>query len=410
MNWLSSSSIQNIWAAWAVVTSLWLLALSLRTLRFSKSIRSLKYVIVSDNQNDFVWPKVSLIVPACNEATTILPAARSLLSMDYRYLELIIVDDRSTDGTSELTQQLALEDSRVKVVTIKSLPTGWLGKVHALHQGVQASTADWILFSDADVHYQAHSLKKAIFHSTRESLDFLAVIPSVIGGTVGLKIIVAQFIHWAMVSLDLKRAHDPRYRDSLGTGAFNLVRRMAYNNSPGLEWLKMEVVDDGGLALMLKECQAKMGIFSGVGEIELEWYPTFWAFVKGLEKNSFSLMQYSLTILFVLYLGVLIVFFGFTLAPWLSGSYAIMIFTWSSLAIYLALAGYSLRYLLNINALVSLFFPVTFLLIPLIAFRSAVICLYQQGIYWRGTLYPLADLKKGQRVKILNIIFNRSFN
>ncbi len=383
-----------------------MLYLAVKGLNFSRQIRFLRDVELPE-ASSIKWPKVSLVVPACNEALTILSATQSLLQMDYPNLELLLVDDRSTDGTFEIIQRLAQDDPRVKFVRVNTLPAGWLGKVHALHQGVLASTGEWLLFSDADVHFQMHSLKKAIVDSQRNNLGFLAVTPSIVKGTLLLRIIVAQFVHWASISIDLKRIKDAHYRDSIGTGAFNLIRKSAYDRSRGLEWLKMEVVDDAGIAFELKASKAKVGVLSGLGEIEIEWYPTLIEFIRGLEKNGFAIFQYSLAFLTTVYLGVVAIFVGMMIAPFMAQSANTMCFTWLCLSLYLAASALSLRSMMTISPFVVVLFPFTFVLMPLVFVRSAVLCLWNQGVHWRGTFYPLAELRRNQRLKILNLMFNR---
>ncbi|MCX5673257.1 MAG: glycosyltransferase, partial [Planctomycetota bacterium] len=98
------------------------------------------------------WPKLSVIVPACNEADKIEPAMRTLLAEDYPDLEILAVDDRSTDATGDIIDRLAAEDPRVRAIHVKELPAGWLGKVHALDRGFQESRGRFVLFTDADVH------------------------------------------------------------------------------------------------------------------------------------------------------------------------------------------------------------------------------------------------------------------
>src|SRR6185503_6720653 len=99
------------------------------------------------------WPKLSIIIPACNEAASIEAAVTSRLAQDYPDFEVCVIDDRSTDGTGAIVDRLAEGDPRVRAVHITELPEGWLGKVHALHRGVSIATGEWLLLSDADVHF-----------------------------------------------------------------------------------------------------------------------------------------------------------------------------------------------------------------------------------------------------------------
>src|SRR5678816_2035205 len=108
------------------------------------------------------WPRVSLIVPACNEETTLAAAMQAKLACDYADLEVVLVEDRSTDTTPRIADELAARDPRVRVIHLTQLPAGWLGRVHALDQGVRAATGEWLLFSDADVHLSPTVLSRIV--------------------------------------------------------------------------------------------------------------------------------------------------------------------------------------------------------------------------------------------------------
>ena len=99
------------------------------------------------------WPPLSIIIPACNEAAHLASAVTTLTRQDYPDLEIILVNDRSTDGTAEVIDRLAKADSRVRAIHVTSLPAGWLGKVHALQRGVEMARGEWLLFTDADIHF-----------------------------------------------------------------------------------------------------------------------------------------------------------------------------------------------------------------------------------------------------------------
>ena len=124
------------------------------------------------------WPMVSVIVPACNEADKFESAARTLLAQDYANLEIILVDDRSTDSTGQIADRLADSDPRVRVLHITELPDGWLGKVHALDRGLAQCSGEIVLFTDADVHHRSDTIRRAVAFMQSEKLDHVAGCPS----------------------------------------------------------------------------------------------------------------------------------------------------------------------------------------------------------------------------------------
>src|SRR6185369_5444580 len=101
-------------------------------------------------------------VPACNEAGTIETALASLLAQDYPGLEIVLVDDRSSDGTGVIIDRLAASDPRISAIHVRDLPIGWLGKVHALQRGLERVRGALVLFTDADIYFAPGSLRRAV--------------------------------------------------------------------------------------------------------------------------------------------------------------------------------------------------------------------------------------------------------
>ena len=389
----------NVFAVWAMISCVGLVALCVRSWNFLTQFRLLNTIELALLDK---WPAVSLIIPACNEETTIKHALSSLLSMDYPNLELIVVDDRSTDQTNAVVRDMQKRDPRIQLVEIDLLPEGWLGKLHAMHKGVERATGDWLLFSDADVHYGRSALRKAMSHALSEELDFLTVIPSVQANSFILKILLAGFLQTVMVGVTLKNVRNPKSSECVGGGAFNLVRRSIYDQSKGLKWLRLDVIDDTGLAMIAKQAGGRCDAIGGLGEIELEWYPSARAFIKGLEKNGFAIFQYSFLILLAFTLITTLFVAGFAIAPILSHSVTIQVITYSTLLLYVVTAGVVLKHLFPFSVFIALTLPISTLISPAIFLRSALIFSLQGGIYWRGTFYSKQSLIDNQRFKLMN--------
>ena len=146
--------------------------------------------------------------------------------------------------------------------------------------------------TDADVHFGRECLKKAVILAQNHKLDFLTVLPISHSQSWVLRIFLAHAAHILAVTFSAAKK-----KGFAGVGAFLFMNREVYRRSEGYEWLRMEVVDDAGLAYVMKRAGANMGIALGSGELEMEWYPNFPAFVRGLEKNIFSAFQYSVVFL-----------------------------------------------------------------------------------------------------------------
>ena len=239
------------------------------------------------------WPRLSVVVPACNEADAVEAAVRTLLAADYPDLEIVLVDDRSTDGTSEILDRLAAEDRRIKVLHITELPAGWIGKVHALHCGYQVTSGDLILFTDADVHFKPLALRQAVAWMEHRQLGHLAAIPRLWPSTLLVEALLVAVIRMLVITLRFWKVEDPASPACMGVGAFNLVRRTAFAATPGFEWLRLEPGDDVGLGLMMKRSGARCAIVSALDSLGLYWYRTLGEVARGMEKGYASAFNFS---------------------------------------------------------------------------------------------------------------------
>ena len=350
------------------------------------------------------WPRVSVLVPARNEESTITAAVQSLLQVDYPELEIILVNDRSSDRTGEIVDRLAAGDARIRPLHIEDLPAGWLGKVHALHQGIGISRGEWLLFTDADIHFAPETLKRAVAYCLQHQRGFLALIPRF--RKTGLLVGATQATIGAMrlSLLDFARISDPDSPAAMGIGAFNLADRAYFDADKGLEWLRMEVADDAGLALMMKRRGARIDILSGQALIEVDWYPTLPAMFDGVMQRFIMGAHYHLGV----YLAQCLVSIFCLLTPiglgWLLASEVPL--AWLSLGAYALpslILGFGLRHT-EVTRRLLWALPLGYPVIAYGMLRSLVTCLCRGGIYWRGSVYPLRELRASQRVRMSSFI------
>jgi hypothetical protein len=350
------------------------------------------------------WPRLSVIVPACDEADEIEPAARTLLNEDYPDLELIFVDDRSTDSTGEIIDRLAAEDPRIKVIHVAELPEGWLGKVNALNRGLAESTGEFVLLTDADVHFTRGALRKAVAHCEAERLDHLAALPTLWRTSVLVGSVLGSFLRQFLVATRPWAVRDARSRAYIGIGAFNLVRRSAFEATPGFEWLRLETADDMGVGMMMKRSGARCDIVAAFGLLGLHWYRTFRDAARGAEKGYASAAGCSLVQV------VIRALIGLALetAPILAPAAAVLCGSWviggGAAAIVAAFLASSVLLAWWAGARIL---PLPVLLGPLAAVVSAAAFLRcgwvgwrRGGVVWRGTLYPAEQLREGRRIRI----------
>ena len=357
-----------------------------------KNVQSLPSISLDREKS---YPRLSVIIAARNEAGTIENALKSVLAQNYPNLEIILVNDRSNDGTDKILQKLAEKDPRVLIHHVEELPLGWLGKVNAMQQGFGRSTGVWLLFTDADVHFQEESLERIIDVAERSSVDYLCVVPEVQARQRLLKALYTVSLSGFFLAT---RIWEVKNQNSfVGVGACGLVRRSLLSQSPGLPWLKMEVVDDLALAQLAWQVGGKLDVYWGRECLGVEWYPSMSDLIRGLEKNLFSGAQYQYWRALLGIIGILFV----AVAPWLS------IFSGNWLLSLTAVVAFSVYWLAWISGdkaqgvrwLERLISPLLLFVIAWALARSTFITWRQGGIQWRETFYSLADLRRGQRLK-----------
>ena len=341
---------------------------------------------------DTAGVKVSVVVTACNEADTIGPALTSLLSLSYQPLELIIVYDRSTDTTGVIIDELIAGHEHARVVHNGDLPEGWLGKVHALKLGAAAASGDWLLFTDADVVYRDGVIADAVTHVESSGLDHFSLLPTMKAETWPLDITVCAF-----TQLGVHRVFGLN-PVPFGAGAFNMVRRRALDASEGFEWLKMEIADDAGLALLIAEAGGSTEFRTALDGLEIAWYRSLGHMFRGLEKNASLVVSRGRPWrMFLMWsagcTAITLPFLGPLLNPEL----------WPALCIGMGAficATFRLRARLGMQPWLAILAPLGFVLVGTCGLWSMLQNLRRGGIEWRGTFYPWSALVEGQRVRL----------
>lgn len=343
-------------------------------------------------------PRVSIVVCALNEEAKIEPALRSLLELDYPDYEVVAVDDRSTDGTGAIMDRVADEyrtegHHHLRVVHVRELPAGWLGKVHAMWRGTQAAEGDWILFTDADVVFRRDALRRAVAYAERDSADHLVLFPTMLMYRWDERMMIAFFQAMFLFGHRPWKTADPKSRDHMGVGAFNLIRRSAYEKIGTYSRMKLSVVDDMKLGELVKKTGLAQRNVFGRDLIQLHWHTGALGVVRGLTKNFFAILRYNPLASFAVICGMLFFnvgpFVGVVLSHgWARAGYALALAC--LVAIYAGMASRS-----NVPWYYVVLHPVSSTLFAYAVARSTVVTIANGGIEWRGTKYPLSELRKG---------------
>jgi len=336
-------------------------------------------------------PSVSLISAARNEERNIERAVRSLVRIDYPELEITIVNDRSTDGTGRILDELAAEFPQLNVVHVRELPAGWLGKNHALQLGANRSRGQWLLFTDADVVFEPTALRRAICYAEAHAVDHLAATPECHMPSWLLTAFTVTFYMYFLLYVRIWAVRNPRRRAHIGIGAFNLVRTSVYQAVGGHERIRMRPDDDLKLGKIIKLAGFRADVVNGVGMIGVEWYGSVHEAIRGLEKNTFSGTDYNVPL--TVFSSALSL--AFNVWPYLAVFVVSGPTRWIYLAVCLTLWGAAWNSARTMNAPHSsaFGFPLGVLLLTYIQWRTMLLNFYHGGIRWRDTHYSLAELK-----------------
>jgi glycosyltransferase involved in cell wall biosynthesis len=346
---------------------------------------------------DSVKRRVSIVVPARNEEEDIELSLTRLLALDYDNYEVIAVNDRSTDRTGEIMERVAenpvLTSGRLRVIHHQALPAGWLGKTHAMWTATNEATGDWLLFTDADVLFKPDSVRRALAYAEAEKADHVVLFPRMIMKRPGEYMMIAFFQTMFVFGHRPWKVADPKSRDHMGVGAFNLIRRSVYQAVGSYKALRMEVLDDMKLGKVVKNAgYAQRNVFGG-DLISIRWANGAMGVVNNLTKNFFAVLSFQWPRTLISAFGLaflnLMPFLGVWLAHgWARLPYAVAL--GSMFSIYL---GMSLRS--GVPAYYFLLHPVSTALFIYTLLRSMFHALWNDGIIWRGTRYPLEELRKG---------------
>lgn len=381
-----------------IFSGLILLAWIVRFIFTLHCMRKARFLNPVSCPEDYPYPKLSVIIPAKDEAATVEAALTSKLASDYPDIEYIVIDDRSTDSTGSIIDAVAGRDRRVKSIHITELPAGWLGKVNALSKGTAAATGKWLLFSDADVHLSKDTLRKAVYYAEQTGLDHLGLMPNIWSNHFLVDIILAPLQDFALRWVSWESGTS-RADAAVGIGAFNLVRKSAFGQTPGFEWLRLEVIDDMGLGLMMKRHGFKGAAVHGRDCAGLSFVSSFSEVLRSCDKGIFAGADFNCGIILAAVVGGAL----FDVVPFVlllaGGTTAAL----TACACSVALAKTLLVSRWNRRPLFpALLLPFAGLLAIYLTLHSACSALLHGGIRWRDTFYSLAQLKEHKRFRLKN--------
>jgi cellulose synthase/poly-beta-1,6-N-acetylglucosamine synthase-like glycosyltransferase len=384
------------WLAWtSIVFASFVLAelirMNLLLIRVLKREPTIPITLPSDR-----LPLLSVIIPAKDEEHGIEYTVESLLSSEGVPLELILVNDRSSDKTGEIMESLAKKDSRISIITVKELPPGWTGKTHAMSMGVQKAKGDVLLFTDADAVAPRDTLRRALDYLLRNKLDMLSLLPGFTARGFSENVVHLHLALGFSYFNPILDVNDKSKSAAMASGCFIMMTRTAYDRVGGWEAFRTEVSEDVAMSRGVKAMGMNMTLIRGdrlvqtkpfrnVLEVGSFWKRTFYG---GLRKSVPKLLWLgwnyaSLSLIFLLAAasGLL----------WIAGQ-ANALTTAVFIVTTLASAAVIIPSIFLIaqeksSWVYGLMAPVGIFISTFIVLNTVIAVVAHQGIPWRGSLY-----------------------
>jgi len=338
-------------------------------------------------------PKISIVFAARDEQEKLPAALATLVAVDYPNLEIVAVDDRSSDSTGQILDDFARHHPQLKVVHVRELPNGWLGKPHALHCGFTASTGELLVFTDADVKFQPEALRHVVSLFRQRALDHLALLGDVELSGFWDTVLISFFGMGFQLATDPHNVGNPNSRAYVGVGAFQMLRRNVYESCGTHRRLAMEVVDDMKLGKLVKLSGFRSGVAVAQHYVSVNWHLGLVNLVRGVEKNFFAGAQFRVSVAACQILALL----GMNVLPFVGLIFGHgWIRALAAISVLIAICFHmGVDFVMRVSPFYCLTLPLGALVFAYMIFRSTIITLRQGGIIWRGTFYPLEELRRG---------------
>lgn len=367
--------------------------------RAARQFRAYRELEAEPPRTDAILQPLAVVVPARNEAQTIGRCIAALTRQDYpeQAVEIVIVDDNSSDDTATAARTAAAKDRRFRLIAAGPLPAGWTGKSHACWRGAMATESEWLCFLDADTVPAPPLLRSAVLAACRERLDFLSLEPRQELATLWERLVIPAGLFALAFALDHRGTNDPADGAAAANGQFILVRRAAYAAAGGHAFIRGSIAEDSALAQTVKRGGFRIMLMGGAALIRTRMYRDLAGLWEGLSKNCVAAFGGTTTMLVVSMAGFLLAWSAAAVplvlgllavqqaSPLLLGAFALALLA-SAAMVGLHVAG--ARHL-GIPAAYGFLFPVAYTLAAAIGV-SGVMQQYRGRTRWKGRIYTRA--------------------
>jgi chlorobactene glucosyltransferase len=348
--------------------------------------------IIKDN------PLISVLVPARNEEENIKKCIVSLTKQDYKNIEILVLDDNSTDNTANIIRRLSKKYSNIKFYKGEHLRKGWLGKSFACHQLSKHARGKYMIFTDADTLHFPDSISSAVACLERYKVDALSVFPMQIMVTMHERMMVpfGNYIILALFPLYLMR----KVKNAMfctAIGQFMMFKSEVYRKIGGHKSIKGKVLEDVKISKHVKRSGYKFMIFDGRSNLYCRMYRSFRDVVRGYSRVLFAAFDYNIFMMSMAIFLIATVFLGpFIMLP------LGVVFNWSALIIEIIILQiiiilttrivFAIRF--KCRSVDILLHPVAMLYLLFIAVKSILDIRYGDGMTWKGRVYIIDEEDK----------------
>jgi chlorobactene glucosyltransferase len=355
-------------------------------------------------------PLISVCIPARNEERNIQACVESILAQDYPNFEVIILDDRSTDATSEILHTLLMESGSLlpaskerppslKIIHGSNLPKGWAGKPHALFQASAAAYGEWLCFVDADTFLSPNTLSSCYVKAVETKADMFTILTFQILGSFWEKVVMPIVMSALSVGFSPRKVNDPESKDAIANGQFILIKRSVYNAIGGHERIKDQITEDKAIAEQVKWNGYRLIFANGYSLARTRMYTSLPEMWEGWTKNIyFGLSDRTSLILLGFFGAFILVFVALILPIWpllgifwylQSGGWLALTVILKSLILWAIViyARAQTAIAMGISPWYAFTLPLGAAVFAAMMFTSAWKVLSGKGVTWKGRIY-----------------------
>ena len=335
---------------------------------------------------------VSAIIPARNEEASIARAVESVAAQ-LEIAEVIVVNDQSTDSTSQILAELSEGIPKLKIIDINALPPGWVGKNYAVAQGAAAARSDWLLFTDADTYHMPGSTRRALNDAVDRNAVLVSYSPEQELNSFWERALIPFVYCRLSAKFSYAQVNDPDRREAAANGQFLMVLRDAYEHVGGHAAVAGEILEDVALARRMKQSEYTIYFTAPMGIVRTRMYRTFGAMWQGWTKNLYPLIGGTRIALFIELSEVL---------PWLEAFLLLLMLPialraridagwFITVFLLIALLGRSLRYGADLYKNLYSFFLIRYYVLGVLLYTAALIASWWKNthgaVVWKGRSY-----------------------